>query len=170
MVELLSPLRAAFEWVGALENSIALRESIYAWALVLTTHVIFLCSFAGLIMMMDLRLLGIGNMGTPFSRLQRWLFPWQMATLAGSSITGLVLVFSDPMRFYVSIFFWVKMATMAIAGVNAMAFHFIEYERISEWDTSPVPPLGARLAGGLGILLWANIIVNGRLIPYNWFL
>ena len=131
---------------------------------------IFLCSFAGLIMMMDLRLLGIGNMGTPFSQLQRWLFPWQMATLAGSSITGLVLVFSDPMRFYVSIFFWVKMATMAIAGVNAMAFHFIEYERISEWDTSPVPPLGARLAGGLGMLLWANIIVNGRLIPYNWFL
>ena len=170
MVELLSPLRAAFEWVGSFENSIAMRESQYVWALVLTAHVIFLSGFAGLITMMDLRLLGIGNMGTPFSQLQRWLFPWQMATLAGSSITGLVLVFSDPMRFYVSIFFWVKMGTMAIAGVNAMAFHFIEYERISEWDTSPVPPLGARLAGGLGMLLWANIIVNGRLIPYNWFL
>jgi len=170
MVELLSPVRAAFEWVSLFENSIALRESQYVWALVLTTHVIFLCAFAGLITMMDLRLLGIGNMGTPFSRLQRWLFPWQMATLAGSSITGLVLVFSDPLRFYVSIFFWVKMGTMALAAVNAMAFHFIAYERIAEWDTSPVPPLGARLAGGLGMLLWANIIVNGRLIPYNWFL
>jgi hypothetical protein len=170
MVEFLSPLRAVFEWVGAFESSIALRESQYVWALVLTTHVIFLCGFAGLITMMDLRLLGIGNMGTPFSQLQRWLFPWQMVTMAGSSITGLVLVFSDPMRFWVSIFFWVKMGTMALAAVNAMAFHFISYERIAEWDTSPVPPLGARLAGGLGMLLWANIIVNGRLIPYNWFL
>ena len=170
MIELLSPLRAIFESVGTIDSSIAMRESQYVWALVLTVHLVFMVFFAGLITMMDLRLLGIGNMGTPFSRLQRWLFPWQMFGMAGSSITGLALVFSDPMRFYVSIFFWVKMATMAIAGINALAFHFISYERIAGWDTQPVPPFGARLAGGLGILLWVNIIFTGRLIPYNWFL
>ena len=62
------------------------------------------------------------------------------------------------------------MATMALAGINAVAFHFISYERIAEWDTAPVPPFGARFAGALGLLLWVNVIVNGRLIPYNWFL
>jgi hypothetical protein len=29
--------------------------------------------------------------------------------------------------------------------------------------------LGARLSGALSILLWAVVIVSGRLIPYNWF-
>lgn len=170
MIELLAPLKALFEWANTFESSIALRESQYVWALITTAHVIFMGLFAGLITMMDLRLLGIGHMTTPFSQLQRQLFPWQMFGMAGSSVTGLVLVYSDPMRFYVSIFFWVKMATMAIAGINAMAFHAISYERVVEWDTAPGPPFAAKLAGGLGLLMWANVIVNGRLIPYNWFL
>src|SRR6185436_7327916 len=110
MVELLAPLRSIFEHVGEMENSIALRESQYVWALILTTHLMFLSVFAGLIMMMDLRLLGIGNMHMPFSEVQKRLFPWQMVGMAGASVTGVVLVFSDPMRFYVSIFFWMKMA------------------------------------------------------------
>jgi hypothetical protein len=93
-----------------------------------------------------------------------------MAGMAFTTLTGLVLLYSDPMRFWVSVFFWVKMATMALAGVNALAFHFIAYETIEEWDASPAPPFGARLAGALGLLLWINVIVNGRLIPYNWFL
>lgn len=170
MVELLSPLRNLFAWVGDFESSIALRESQYVWANVLTAHVLSICFFAGLIMMMDLRLLGIGNMKTPFSEIQQRLFPWQMAGMACSTITGLVLLYSDPMRFWVSVFFWVKMGTMALTALNAVAFHFISYESIARWDTRPVPPFGARLAGGLGLLLWMNVIVNGRLIPYNWFL
>lgn len=170
MVELLSPIRGVFAWVGDFESSIALRESQYVYPYITTLHVIALCLFAGLIMIMDLRLLGVGNMRTPFSEVQRRLFPWQMAGMAFTVITGIALLYSDPLRFWVSVFFWVKMGTMALAGVNALAFHYLSYERIAEWDTAPVPPFGARLAGGLGLLLWINVIVNGRLIPYNWFL
>jgi hypothetical protein len=32
-----------------------------------------------------------------------------------------------------------------------------------------VPPLGAKLAGALGVALWGFVIIAGRLIPYNWF-
>lgn len=170
MVELLAPLRSIFEALGETEYSIGLRESQYVWALLLTVHLMFLSLFAGLIMMMDLRLMGIGNMRIPFSQIQKRLFPWQMFGMAGASATGLVLVFADPMRMWVSIFFWMKMATMALAGINALAFHYITYESIERWDTAPRPPLGARLAGLLGLVLWANIIIGGRLIPYNWFL
>ena len=35
-----------------------------------------LALFSGLIIMMDLRLLGVGNLRTPISQLQRRLFPW----------------------------------------------------------------------------------------------
>jgi hypothetical protein len=37
------------------------------------------------------------------------------------------------------------------------------------WDTKATTPFGARLSGGLSILMWAIVIVSGRLIPYNWF-
>jgi hypothetical protein len=168
MAELFMPLHDLFFYISELESSIALRESQYVWSLFEVAHVESMCLFAGLIVMMDLRLLGIGNMSTPFSQLQKRLFPWQMLGMMLSATTGLVLVFGDPMRFYANIFFWLKMLMMVIAGVNAMAFHYITYFNVDTWD-SKVPPFGAKLAGALGVVLWAFVIVAGRLIPYNWF-
>jgi len=168
MSEILMPIRTVFEAVANSENSIALRESQYVWSLFEVAHVVCMCLFAGLIIMMDLRLLGIGNMQTPFSQLQKRLFPWQMLGMTLSAMTGLVLVYGDPMRFYSNIFFWMKMSLMVIAGLNALAFHFIEYFNVDNWDNK-VPPYGAKLAGALGLGLWAFVIVSGRLIPYNWF-
>jgi hypothetical protein len=43
--------------------------------------------FAGLVLMMDLRLLGIGNVRTPFSQVHRTLFPWQMFGITCSAIS-----------------------------------------------------------------------------------
>lgn len=168
MSELLMPIRSAFDFVANTENSIALRESQYVWSLFEVAHVVTMCLFAGLIVMMDLRLLGVGNMQTPFSQLQKRLFPWQMVGMTLSAITGFVLVYGDPMRFYANIFFWMKMLLMVIAGLNALAFHYITYFSIDTWE-GKVPPYGAKMAGALGIVLWAFVIVTGRLIPYNWF-
>lgn len=168
MAQLLMPVRAVFEYVSNLQSSIDLRESQYVWSLFEVAHVLCMCLFAGLIIMMDLRLLGVGNMRTPFSVLQRRLFPWQMLGMMLSAATGLILVFGDPMRFYSNIFFWMKMSLMVIAGLNAMAFHYTTYFDVDRWDNK-VPPYGAKLAGALGIGLWGFVIIAGRLIPYNWF-
>ena len=87
MADLFKPLHDLFFWVSEMENSIALRESQYVWPMFEVVHVVFMCLFAGLIVMMDLRLLGVGNMQTPFSQLQRRLFPWQMVGMAGAAMT-----------------------------------------------------------------------------------
>lgn len=168
MSDLLMSISNVVHMVQDSETSTALRESQYVWSLFEVAHVVCMCLFAGLIIMMDLRLLGIGNMQTPFSQLQKRLFPWQMLGMALSTVTGLVLVYGDPVRFYTNIFFWMKMSLMVIAGVNALAFHYIEYFNVDNWDNR-VPPYGAKLAGALGLGLWAFVIVSGRLIPYNWF-
>lgn len=83
------PLRHLFEWVDRLPGSIAIRESqdLYSWLLV--SHVVSMSAFAGLVLMMDLRLIGIGNMRTPFSQIHRTLFPWQMVLMICSAATGL---------------------------------------------------------------------------------
>jgi hypothetical protein len=169
MDELLLALRGLFEYVGELDSSYDLRGSQYAWSWLLVGHVLSMCLFAGTIIMMDLRLLGVGNMHTPFSQVQRRLFPWQMAGMALSTVTGLALVYADPMRFFVNIIFWTKMVTMALAGLNALAFHFITEYSLVDWDARVMPPFRAKLAGGLSLVMWANVIVAGRLIPYNWF-
>lgn len=169
MIELLMPLRGLFEWVSEFPTSIALRESQYMWPWVIVIHVVSMGFFAGLVLMMDLRLLGVGNMRTPFSEVQRRLFPWQMAAMAMSAITGTTLLYADPMRFYVNIFFWMKMLMMLLTAINALAFHYITYNSVTAWDSTATTPLGARLSGLVSVVLWALVIVSGRLIPYNWF-
>jgi hypothetical protein len=169
MVELLMPLGDLVLWISELPTSIAIRESLYFSPYLTVAHVVSMCGFGGLIVMMDLRLMGVGNMRTPFSEVQRRLFPWQMLAMACSSVTGLTLAYSDPMRFYVNIFFWVKMLVMVLAGINALAFHFITYNSVVTWDTTASTPFGARLSGALSVVMWAVVIISGRLIPYNWF-
>ncbi len=96
MAEFMMPLRNLFQWVSEFPTSIAIRESLLFSPYLTVAHVVSMCLFAGLIVMMDLRLLGIGNMSTPFSELQKRLFPWQMLGMAMSSVTGLTLAYSDP--------------------------------------------------------------------------
>ena len=160
-------LRNLFEWVDAFPSSIAMRESIFAFPVLLTVHVVSLVMFAGLVMMMDLRLLGAAYRGTAFSEVQARLFPWQMVGMVVTSIAGLLLFYSQPMRYFGKLLYWIKMGLIVLAGVNAMLFHFTTYRSIAKWDTTS-PPLGAKVAGVLSLAMWACIVAFGRLTAYDY--
>ena len=166
----MSSLRSWFEWVDALPSSVAIRESIYGYPVLLTSHVISMCLFAGLIIVMDLRLLGVGQTRTPFTEVQRRLFPWQMAGLTVNAITGSILFYGQPMRYYANVFFWTKVSMMVLALINALAFHWMTYQSVDTWDVNrALIPRAAKLAGIVSIVLWAGVIITGRMTAYNWF-
>src|SRR5262245_35752828 len=97
-------LKALFEWVDTFPTSVELRESANGFPILLTIHLVSMCIFAGLIVMMDLRLMGVGNKETPFSEIQKRLFPWQILGMSISAISGLILVYAQPMRYYGNVF------------------------------------------------------------------
>jgi hypothetical protein len=162
-------VRSLFEAIEALPSSTAIRESLNGYPILLTSHVVGMCLFLGLIIMMDLRLSGLGFRQTPFSELQKRLFPWQMVGLAATSISGLLLFYGQPLRYYPKALFWLKMALMAAAGVNALYFHLTTYKSVAQWDRDAILPSGAKMAGVLSLVLWAGVVVFGRLTAYNWF-
>jgi hypothetical protein len=169
--ELFAPLRSLAEFVDMLPASIAFRESSYVSPYTTVAHVVAMGVFAGSIVMMDLRLMGLAFMPTAFSHLQRRLFPLQMLGMGLAMATGLVLTFGDPLRFYFNIFFWTKLCMIALAGVNAWAFEVITQPTVPDWDEAPATPRGARLAGAVSLLWWSLVIIAGRLVPYGatWF-
>jgi hypothetical protein len=162
-------IRSVFEAIEALPSSTAFRESLNGYPFALTAHVVSMCVFAGLIIMMDLRLAGYGFQKTPFSEMQKRLFPWQMVGLVVSSATGLLLFYGQPMRYYPKALFWTKMVLMGLAGVNAAYFHLTTYRSVAKWDRDPMLPFGGRVAGVTSLVLWTGVIVFGRLTAYNWF-
>jgi len=161
-------LRPLFEWVDAFPSSIAMREHLYAFPVLLTIHLISLAMFAGLVVMMDLRLLGVAYRGTPFSEVQARLFPWQMVGFLVTSLAGLLLFYAQPMRYFGRVLYWIKIGLMVLALVNALLFHFTTYRSVAKWDTAG-PPRGAKVAGVLSLALWAGIVTFGRLTAYDWW-
>ena len=85
--------------------------------------------------------------------------------------SGSLLFYAAPVREYQNLFFRLKMVTLALVVTNAWVFHRTVYRKVMDWDLYPVPPRGARVAGGLSLLLWAVMITLGRMIPYQmyWF-
>jgi hypothetical protein len=157
------------QWLESTPGSIALHESIWAYPIVESVHVLTLCLFLGLTVMLDLRLLGVTMVRTPASEVLGRLLPWTIVGFAVMVVTGALLFFAIPVKTYLNIFFRVKVAFLVLAGVNVAVFQRTIARRMDRWDADPVPPFGARLAGGVSLVLWAGIVVAGRMIAYNWF-
>jgi hypothetical protein len=157
------------EWLGQTRWSVALIESTHAWPVVESTHVLLVALFVGTVAMMDLRLLGVGFGSVPASDFTRRLLPWSRFAFVLMVLSGLLLFYSAPVRYYYNIFFRIKFLVMALAGVNLWVFHARMHRRIDEWDHANAPPGPVRLVGALSLASWAGVAVAGRLIAYNWF-
>jgi hypothetical protein len=157
------------EWLAATPWSIALHESTWGYPLVESVHVLALCLFVGLAVMLDLRLLSVTMRGAPVSETDDRLFPWTAAGFVVMVISGSLLFYAIPVRTFHNIFFRVKVAMLLLAGLNVWIFHSTVYRKVADWDLDPVPPRRARIAAGVSLTLWACIIVAGRMIAYNWF-
>jgi len=157
-------LLEVFRWMEVnLPGGVYLRESTFGFSILLTVHVVSLCWFMGLIVMMDLRLVGIANLRTPASAVSPKLLPWQMVGFAVMVISGLMLVWAQPLRYFGKTFFWWKMGLMLLAGMNAAIIHLITHRSEAAWDSK-----AAKVAGAASIVLWVAILALGRLVAYDW--
>ena len=157
------------EWLAGTSLSIALHESLWLYPLIESTHVLTLTVFVGLTVMLDLRLLGLAMKEVPASEVIARLVPWAKAGFVIMAITGLLLFYAIPVRTYQSIFFRAKVAMLILAGLNVWLFHSRVGPRVADWDVTRPPPSGARVAAIVSLVLWAGIVVAGRMIAYNWF-
>ena len=156
-------------WMNELPTSIALRESQYAWPLLESAHVMMLGLFVGTAFVTDLRLLGWSMKRVPVSAVTGQLLPWTRIGFAGMVVTGTLLFYGYPIRYYHNLFFRIKVILLVIAAVNVFVFHRGIHKKVAEWDLDPDLPRQALIAGAVSMGVWALIVVVGRMIAYNWF-
>lgn len=157
------------EWLASTSGSIALHESLYMYPLIESAHVLTLCLFVGMTMVLDLRLTGLALRRIPVREVVERTQPWMFLGFAIMVITGVLLFYAIPVRSYQNIFFRLKVVFLVLAGLNALLFHTGIFQNAPSWERDPAPPARARLAGVLSLALWAGVIVAGRMIAYNWF-
>jgi hypothetical protein len=154
------------QWLSETGFSVTLRESTWVEPIVETVHVLTLTLFLGFSVLLDLRLLGVILRRRRVSDVLAQLNPWLFAGFAVMIVTGVLLFCGDPVSFYSTIFFRVKMIMLVLAGLNVLVFNWTVGRRVVEWDQGVRPPMGAKVAAILSLVLWAAIIAAGRGIAY----
>jgi hypothetical protein len=156
-------------WLNEFPSSVALRESRYVWPFLESAHVMLLGLFVGTAFVTDLRLLGWSMKRVPVSELTGRLLPWTRIGFAGMVLTGLLLFYGYPLRYYHNLFFRVKVILLVLAAINVFVFHRGIHRQVADWDLDPDLPRQAWIAGAVSLSVWSLIVVVGRMIAYNWF-
>lgn len=156
------------QWLHETTFSTAIRESIWIFPAIETTHVMALALSVGTIAVIDLRLVGLAMRKVPVSEISKQLLPWALIGFGIMFSTGSLLFIAQPLKCYQSIFFPIKMGLILCAGLNALVFQLTMYSTLADWDQEPVPPFWARLMGSLSLVLWVGVVAAGRTMAYKF--
>lgn len=156
---------SVLEWVESTDLSTAIREGALPYPILGGFHLLGIALFGGMVLVTDLRLLGWVMQGRPVSDIVEQFRPWKQAGFVLVVASGLFLAWAEPLKLYRSPSFWIKMALLLLVGVHALAFHSGVYGNTARLDQSITAK--AKLAAALSLLLWAGLIVSGRLIAFD---
>ena len=131
----------------------------WAFPIVESLHFMGLALSIGTIAIVDLRLLGMGMRHQTASQLAADLDPWTRSGLAVMLITGPLMFSADAIVYHNNPAFQFKMTCLFLA----LLFHFTIHRKVTRSD---VPPVAARLAGGLSLALWTAVVGGGRMIAF----
>ena len=155
------------QWLNDTTFSITMRDSTWAEPVVETIHVLTLTLFFGFTVLLDLRLLGVSMRRRKASEVVEELNPWLVGGFLMMIVTGVLLFCGDPVAFYNSIFFKVKMLMLLLAGLNVWLFNATVGRKMAEWDIDAETPGRAKAAAVVSLVLWVAIVAAGRAIAYS---
>lgn len=171
-------LEPFFRWCESTAIGQAIAQSVWAFPILEAVHLIGLCVLGGALLVVDLRLLGVGLTSQPVARLARYARPWLIGSVVLMFATGIPLFLSEAIKAYYNTSFWVKMCTLPVA----LAFTFGVRERVARRKPDdPDDPHEAsddanrtdysdktdRIVGAVSLALWFTVAAAGRWIGFS---
>ena len=134
----------------------------YGWPSLETLHFIGLTLLIGVVLMIDLRMLGVMK-DVAFPALHR-LLPWAILGFGTNLVTGMLFFVASPEQYDRNIAFVWKMILVMLAGANALYFTLFD----EAWVLKPGDdaPLTAKAAAVSAIALWLGVLYFGSMLPF----
>jgi hypothetical protein len=155
------------QWLETLSWFQYLRGSTYLYSTVLSLHMVMILFFGGMILMTDLRVLGLALPGFSIaSVMERLRIPKRVGLLCMLSI-GFLLFGCKAEEYYGNIFFRCKVALLLLIGLHYLIFRKSVYDDPTQLDRAKVVPVQAKLAAALSLILWSLVVIAGRSIGYT---
>lgn len=156
------------KWIEASPLGQGVRNSIWIFPVVESIHILAIVLLAFTAALIDLRLLGGGFLRRrPVAEVARQLTPWMWRAIGLLILTGIVLFASEAAsKCYDSKAFYVKMALIAIAVINAAISSAVVKSRADQWDHASSAPVRAKIMALISLVAWAGVVFAGRAIAY----
>ena len=156
---------ALIDAIRATAISEYLRDQVqWLWPLCESLHFLALCVLIGAAGFFDLRLLGFMR-GVPLRSAKRFM-PYAIAAFAVSTVTGVIFFVSQPQQYATNLSMWFKVAFLALAGANAVAFETVFSRRLLSLPADAEMPVSARVIGAVSLVAWFAVLYFGRMLPY----
>ena len=159
---------AAAPWLSWLEQTapaVWARHATWAYPALEIGHILGFIVLVGAAVMFDLRLLG-PTRALPVAPAADHLLRWSRWSLLLVVPTGALLFAAHASATWANPAFRLKLLLLVAAAANALVFQRWNWSTIGTWRNDPTPPLTAKIAAVLSLLLWTGVVTCGRLIAY----
>jgi len=139
----------------------AMRSSPWVFPVIASIHLMGLALIGGAVLLVDLRLLGLGMRNQPLPQIARYAERWFVVSLAILLPTGILqfMCFAATKYYYLTAF-WVKMAALFLA----LVFTFAVRRKLVMAAETPMSPLQSKLVATVSLALWGTVAIAGRVI------
>jgi hypothetical protein len=156
-------LESFFDWM---RSQAVYGSSPYIGPVVNLIHLVSMVIFAGALLIVDLRLLGLGLTRQRLVEVARDAMPWLVAGLIGLTLTGIPQTMDRASELYTTSMFWLKM--------YLLLFGVIWTFTVRLWASRADESRGAwpKVVALVSIVVWASVASLARLImllPANTF-
>jgi hypothetical protein len=152
-----------FQWCYQSAIGETIRESIWLFPVIEAFHLIGLGLTVGAVLMVDLRLLGVGLRRQPVAELAAAVEPWLLGSLTLMVTSGTLLFLSESIKCYYSFPFWVKMTSLFLV----LLFTFTVRRHVTRMGLALDRPLLGRVTALVSLTLWFGVAWGGRWIGFS---
>jgi hypothetical protein len=158
-------ISTTLQWLEDTSWAVVIRQSTWLYPALEILHISGIVLLVGPAFMFDLRLLGVSK-NLSVSALAGYLLSWSRRGLFLIIPSGILLFITNAATLGYDPVFWLKMILLAVAGINALIFHKLNFATLSTGNESPGVPVNAKRAAIISIITWLAIIACGRLLAY----
>lgn len=133
------------------------------WTFMMAAHFLGLIMIVGTVGLLDIRIMGFFKQ-LPIAPLHR-LLPLGLAGLGINIATGMMAFAGRPENYIFSAALWLKILSLLLLGVNAVAFYLTDiFGQVEKLQAGEDAPFAAKLVAASGLFLWFAVIAMGRYI------
>jgi hypothetical protein len=139
-----------------------IKNSSWAFAVIESIHLLALAVIGGAVLIVDLRMLGLGLRRQAVADIARDAQPILVVSLVVMLVTGAMLFVSEAVKCYASYPFRIKMSALALAIV----FTFTVRYKVTRAAEGRIGPAAYRTVALVSLMLWFTVGAAGRWIGF----